>query len=131
MMRCLTAFGKITPEKRVREIIHALSAIDEVIPNAHLLLAGDTVEYYDMADESSLRGIDRKVTIAGYVDDEEMDDYLAASDVCLCMRWPTSRETSASWLRCLAAGRPTISTDLVQRWTSPHWIRVIGQYWLA
>ena len=29
------------------------------------------------------------------------------------MRWPTSRETSASWLRCLAAGRPTISTDLV------------------
>jgi hypothetical protein len=29
------------------------------------------------------------------------------------MRWPTSRETSASWLRCLAAGKPTISTDLV------------------
>jgi hypothetical protein len=29
------------------------------------------------------------------------------------MRWPTSRETSASWLRCLAAGKPTISTDLI------------------
>jgi hypothetical protein len=29
------------------------------------------------------------------------------------MRWPTSRETSASWLQCLAAGKPTISTDLV------------------
>ncbi len=108
-----TAFGKITPEKRVREVVQALSEINEVIPNAHILLAGDTVEYYDMAHESSLRGIDRKVTIAGYVDDEEMEDYLAASDVCLCMRWPTSRETSASWLRCLAAGKPTISTDLV------------------
>src|SRR5690606_2972882 len=51
--------------------------------------------------------------IAGYVADEDMDDYLAASDVCLCMRWPTSRETSASWLRCLAAGKPTVWTDLV------------------
>ena len=55
----------------------------------------------------------QRLTIAGYVDDDEMDDYLAASDVCLCMRWPTSRETSASWLRCLAAGKPTIFTDLV------------------
>ena len=53
------------------------------------------------------------MTFAGYVADVEIDDYLAASDVCLCMRWPTSRETSASWLRCLAAGKPTISTDLV------------------
>ena len=58
-------------------------------------------------------GIDTRVTIAGYIDDAEIDDYLAASDVGLCMRWPTSRETSASWLRCLAAGKPTISTDLV------------------
>ena len=53
------------------------------------------------------------MTFSGYLADEEIDDYLAASDVCLCMRWPTSRETSASWLRCLAAGKPTISTDLV------------------
>jgi hypothetical protein len=47
------------------------------------------------------------------VPDEELGDYLAAADVCLCMRWPASRETSASWLRCLAAGRPTVITDLV------------------
>ena len=53
------------------------------------------------------------MTFSGYLADEDIDDYLAASDVCLCMRWPTSRETSASWLRCLAAGKPTISTDLV------------------
>ena len=37
----------------------------------------------------------------------------ASTDVCLCLRWPTARETSASWLRCLAAGKPTIVTDLV------------------
>jgi len=108
-----TSFGRITPEKRVREAIRTLAALIDVVPNARLLLAGETVDYYDMTDEALSLGIDRQVAIAGYVPDEEIDDYLAASDVCLCMRWPTSRETSASWLRCLAAGRPTISTDLV------------------
>ena len=33
--------------------------------------------------------------------------------MCLCLRWPTARETSASWLRCLAAGKPTIVPDQV------------------
>ena len=107
------SFGKITPEKRVREAMQALSALADDIPNAHLLLAGEPVDYYDMEHESRILGIDERVTIAGYIDDDEIDDYLAASDVGLCMRWPTSRETSASWLRCLAAGKPTISTDLV------------------
>ncbi len=108
-----TAFGKITPEKRVREALRAIAEIVEHAPNVHLLLAGEAVEYYDMAREASRAGIDERLTIAGYVDDDEMDDYLTASDVCVCTRWPTSRETSASWLRCLAAGKPTIFTDLV------------------
>jgi glycosyltransferase involved in cell wall biosynthesis len=108
-----TAFGKITPEKRVREAMRALASIAEAIPRAHLLIAGETVDYYDLQAETETLGIRGRVTFAGYLADEEIDDHLAASDVCLCMRWPTSRETSASWLRCLAAGKPTISTDLV------------------
>jgi hypothetical protein len=31
-----------------------------------------------------------------------------------CLRWPSAGETSASWLRALAAGRPTIVTALAQ-----------------
>lgn len=107
------AFGRITPEKRVREAIRALGSSAELVPNVHLLLAGEPVDYYDpLADARSI-GLEHKVTLAGYVADEDLDDYLAAADVCLCMRWPTSRETSASWLRCLAAGKPTVVTDLV------------------
>ncbi len=55
-----TAFGKITPEKRVREAMRALPAIAEHTPNAHLLLAGEAVEYYDMAREASRAGIDER-----------------------------------------------------------------------
>src|SRR5688572_21170527 len=108
-----TAFGKVTPEKRVREAMRALASVAETVPQAHLFIAGETVEYYDLHAEAEALGVGERVTFAGYLADEAIDDYLLASDVCLCMRWPTSRETSASWLRCLAAGKPTISTDLV------------------
>ena len=108
-----TAFGKVTPEKRVREAMRALASVIESAPHAHLLVAGEAVDYYDLQSEAERLGLSGRVTFSGYLADEDIDDYLAASDVCLCMRWPTSRETSASWLRCLAAGKPTISTDLV------------------
>ena len=104
--------GKVTPEKRTREALRALGSIVDTVPNAHLLIAGDAVEYYDMRVEAEALGLNAKVTHAGYLADEAIDDYLAASDVCICTRWPTSRETSASWLRCMAAGKPTIFTDL-------------------
>jgi len=107
------AFGKVTPEKRVREAIRALGAISDAVPDAHLLLAGETVEYYDTLAAARTLGIEHKMTVAGFIADDEIDDYLMEADVCLCMRWPSSRETSASWLRCIAAGRPTITTDLV------------------
>ena len=50
----------------------------------------------------------------------------AAADICACLRWPTNRETSASWLRCLAAGRPTIVTDLAHLATCRRSIRAAG-----
>ena len=107
------AFGKVTPEKRIAEAIRALASIAATVPNAQLLLAGETVDYYDVMAAARAMGIDDKVRVAGFVADSETDAYLAAADVCLCMRWPSSRETSASWLRCVAAGKPTITTDLV------------------
>ena len=45
------------------------------------------------------------------MDDEQLAAELRSADVCLCLRWPTARETSASWLRCLAAGKPTVVPD--------------------
>ena len=45
-------------------------------------------------------GVADRVEITGFVPDEAMDAELRRCDVCLCLRWPTTRETSASWLRC-------------------------------
>ena len=106
------ALGQMTPEKRIPQAIRGLASIVDAAPDAHLLLAGEAASYYAPDDDVRRYGLAGRVTDAGFVPGAEVAEYLAAADVCLCMRWPTSRETSAAWLRCLAAARPTITTDL-------------------
>jgi len=108
----LTAIGGVTPEKRIPQVIRALGVIAERHPQLHVMLVGNTAAHYDVLADARAWGIADRVRVTGYVGNDELDDYLCASDICSCLRWPTNRETSASWLRCLAAGRPTIVTEL-------------------
>jgi glycosyltransferase involved in cell wall biosynthesis len=85
------------------------SAADRV----HILCVGETADYYDLPEQAGQLGVADRLHVSGYVRDDELPSYLAAADVCLCLRWPTARETSASWLRCVAAGKPTVVNDLV------------------
>src|SRR5206468_626438 len=55
-------------------------------------------------------GLDEIVTVTGYVDRAAFEDYVAAADICLNLRHPTAGETSASLLRLLGAGKPTLVT---------------------
>jgi len=108
----LTAFGNVTPEKRIASVLRAVVPLARQMPGLRLLLVGDTVDYYDVGAQAAALGLGGRTVVTGFVDDAELGSYLEASDVCLCLRWPSGRETSASWLRCLAAARPTIITDL-------------------
>lgn len=108
----LMAVGGVTPEKRIPQLIRALGAISERHPTLHLMLVGRAADHFDVLSEARPWGVADRVRVTGYVEDDELDDYLGAADVCACLRWPTNRETSASWLRCLAAGRPTLITEL-------------------
>jgi len=100
-----TVFGKMTAEKRLDAIGAATTTLVAEGIDAHLLLVGDGAASWAPA-------IAGRVHAADHVSDAEVRAYLLASDVCLCLRWPTALETSAAWLRCLAAGRATIVTDL-------------------
>jgi glycosyltransferase involved in cell wall biosynthesis len=109
------AIGRVTPEKRIGPALAAFAAVARECPGVRLTLVGEAADYYDaLADARALGVIDR-VTLTGYVPDAALDARIASADVCLCLRWPSNGETSASWLRCLAAGRPTIITDLVHQ----------------
>jgi glycosyltransferase involved in cell wall biosynthesis len=106
------AFGKITAEKRIGTILRAFSAIVRDGADVHLVLAGDGSDYPGLAAETASPDIGPRVHVTGYLPDEAMGDHVAAADACLCLRWPTALETSASWLHCVAASRPTVISDL-------------------
>lgn len=108
----LAAFGGITPEKRIPALLRAIATAAPRHPNLHLMLVGAEAGHYDVRQDATRWSLDDRVHVTGYVADAELPDYLRATDICASMRWPTNRETSASWLRALAAGRATIVSDL-------------------
>jgi glycosyltransferase involved in cell wall biosynthesis len=106
-----TAFGKITAEKRIAAIVRAFGALGAERSDVHLVLAGDASDYSALATDAAAAPA-RRLHVTGYLPQDAVDDHLAATDVCLCLRWPTALESSASWLQCLAAGRATVISDL-------------------
>jgi hypothetical protein len=106
------AFGKVTAEKRVGATLRALAVLAREGLDVRLLLVGDANEYPALAAEAAALGVSDRVIATGFIADRDVADCLEAADVCLCLRWPTAQETSASWLRCLAAGRATVITGL-------------------
>jgi glycosyltransferase involved in cell wall biosynthesis len=106
-------FGGLTPEKRIPQVLAAMRALVPHAPSARLLLAGAPAAHYPVHADIAAHGLQDRVTVTGYLDsDAELTDHLAACDVSLNLRWPTARETSGAWLRALAAGVPSIITDL-------------------
>ena len=106
------SFGRVTPEKGLSAVLRALAQVAPSLPSVRLLIVGEPSSHYDLMAEARERGVANLVIEAGYVTADALPDYLNAVDVCLNLRWPTGRETSAAWLRCAAAGKPTVVTDL-------------------
>ena len=109
------AFGGLTPEKRLPQVLEAVAALAAAHPQLHLLMVGTPALHYDVADDAAVQGLADRVHFTGFVPDAELPAHLQAADICCCLRWPTNGETSASWLRAVAAGRPTIITDLAHQ----------------
>jgi glycosyltransferase involved in cell wall biosynthesis len=106
------SFGRVTPEKGLSAVLRVLAQVAPSLPSLRLLTVGGPAAHYDLMAEAREQGVADRVVGAGYVADEDLAGYLNAVDVCLNLRWPTGRETSAAWLRCVAAGKPTVITDL-------------------
>jgi len=107
------SFGRVTPEKGLSGVVQALAQVAQALPSIRVLIVGEVPPYFDPMAEARQWGVADRIIETGYVDDDALPEYLAAVDVCLNLRWPTGRETSAAWVRCLAAGKPTVITDLV------------------
>lgn len=109
----LAAFGLITEEKRIAPLLRAFAAVRDSCAGAHLRLVGARAPHFNVDGLVAELSLTDAVTITGYVSEAALASHLSEADVCFGLRWPSTGETSASWLRCLAAGRATVITDLL------------------
>ncbi len=102
----LGSFGFQTPIKRTEVAIRALARPG--FERLHLLVAGELSPYANFAGLAAQLGVGERVHVTGFLPFEELDSAIAATDLCLNLRYPSAGETSASLLRILAVGRPVV-----------------------
>jgi glycosyltransferase involved in cell wall biosynthesis len=106
--------GVISEVKAIAALIQAFALLAARLPDARLVIAGD-------GDEAGLdhwRALAREgapqaaIEIPGHVDAERWADLLALADLAVQLRVVTNGEASAAVCDCLAAGIPTIVSDI-------------------
>lgn len=102
------SFGHLNPYKRLEAALRAFRRFREAVPEARYLLVGSLSPAYDLPGLIRRLELSDAVVITGYVPRAAFERYVAAADVCLNLRFPTAGETSASLLRLLGAGKPTL-----------------------
>jgi hypothetical protein len=105
----LASVGFQTRIKRTGTALAALARPE--LAGVHLLVVGEVSPELDYAAEAARLGVAGRLTVTGFVGFDELEAAIAASDLCLNLRYPTAGETSASLLRILAAGRPAVVSD--------------------
>jgi hypothetical protein len=81
------------------------------VPRARYLLVGSPSPNFNVGRMIGMLGLEREVRVIGYAPPAQFADYLAASDVCANLRYPTAGETSAALLRIMGAGLPVLVSD--------------------
>lgn len=104
----VAAVGNVIPEKRLEVGLRAFARALYGLDDAVLVVAGATSAHYDPQRMARAHGLGPVTRWLGHVDATTFEAVLCAADLCLNLRWPTGGETSASFLRMLAAGRATI-----------------------
>lgn len=108
------SFGLVTPEKRIDVALRAFARLRQTRPElarSRYLVVGEIAPTVDLGALISELGLAGAVDVRGRVDFADFERLIAATDICMALRWPSLGETSASTLRLLAAGRAVIVSD--------------------
>ena len=103
------AFGGITAEKRVPQILGAVASVGQRERPVHVLLAGQRAAHYDLDADVRKFGLDRRVHVAGYVPDEDLRFFLSSADALVMASFYEGFGLPA--LEAMACGAPVIAAD--------------------
>ncbi len=107
-------FGHLNARKRLGTLLDAFVLLRRTHPDALLVLAGSVAERVGLDARLSHHGLaaGRDVACEGHVDEARLWQLLAASDVCVNLRYPTMGETSGMVLRALSCGKAVVVNDV-------------------
>jgi glycosyltransferase involved in cell wall biosynthesis len=110
----IASFGFIIQDKRIRELLRTFSQFVKDVPDALCLLVGKETPVFDVRKILRDLQLEDNVIITGYTSYDEFLEYIALSDVCVNLRYPTVRATSANILKIMGFAKPVITSDLCE-----------------
>jgi hypothetical protein len=104
----LGSYGHVNAYKRLEPTLRAVRELRHELPHIRYVIVGSISPNFDVKGMVERMGLEDTVTITGFVDRAAFEDYVAAADICINLRFPTGGETSSSLFRLLGAGKPTL-----------------------
>jgi glycosyltransferase involved in cell wall biosynthesis len=108
-------FGLVSPAKQTEKLLEAWRFVTAEIPTARLAIVGSEAEPGESARVAQIAeqlGIGGNVTQTGDVPEAAFQDWLARVALAVQLRAGSSGESSAVVAQTLAAGLPTMVTDI-------------------
>jgi glycosyltransferase involved in cell wall biosynthesis len=105
-------FGYVTRPKQPGAVLGGFAKLAEAHPEARLLMVGSDNTGGAFARQVRRLGLEGKAHSAGFVDLERFYLYLKAVDAVISLRYPSAGESSGTFARALAEGRPAIVNNL-------------------
>ncbi len=113
-------FGYVTRPKQPHAVLSGFARLSAVRPDARLVLIGSDRTGGGLELLARRLGIEDRMRAVGYVDLPTFYLYLRAVDAVVNLRYPSAGESSGTFARALAEGRPVIVNDLGSFAEVPH-----------
>ncbi|MGK9252807.1 glycosyltransferase [Paenibacillus humicus] len=110
----LGVFGNVVPSKRIPVILQVFARLQMTHPSTCLYLIGHIDSDSRSLTNKQIKelGLKNTVKIIESPDLATFDHYIAAMDVCINLRYPTMGETSATLMRAIGFGIPSIVSNV-------------------
>ncbi len=104
------AFGYLRPAKLIIESLSVFRDLLSRVPDAIFLIAGAPHPEVPLRTEIASMGLANNVRVLGSQPEEDLNGYIAASDIVLNLRWPAYGESSGITARAIGMGKAVVVT---------------------
>jgi glycosyltransferase involved in cell wall biosynthesis/2-polyprenyl-3-methyl-5-hydroxy-6-metoxy-1,4-benzoquinol methylase len=107
----IASFGLVTPDKAIERVLRALSTLRDEFDFSYVLV-GSAVNFPELPQLVRHYGLQDRVQVTGHVSLDEFQQRMRDTDIAITLRERPVGATSGSLCRLMAAGIPTIVSNV-------------------